>query len=164
MKLYIKNKLISVGGSSKVLDENEKPVYKVKGKVFSITKKKKIMDMEGNKLYTVRNKFWRWLMNSALIYDANGDKVAKVSQKFSFAKKKFVVQGYKDEIKIESNFVGLNYSIYKNEEILGTLKKEFFALTDSFALDIEKEEDAPLFVAFVIAIDNIHDKNMADND
>ena len=33
MKLYIKNKLISLGGGSEVLNENKEPVFKVKGKM-----------------------------------------------------------------------------------------------------------------------------------
>ena len=35
MKVYIKNKIISWGGGSTVLDENKNEIYKVKGKVFS---------------------------------------------------------------------------------------------------------------------------------
>jgi len=46
MKLYVKNKLISVGGSSDVLNENQEPHFKVVGKVFSPTKKKVITDLE----------------------------------------------------------------------------------------------------------------------
>ena len=40
MKFYVKNKFLSWGGSSEVLNENKEPIYKVKGKVFSITRKK----------------------------------------------------------------------------------------------------------------------------
>lgn len=39
MKVYIKNKIISWGGGSTVLDENKNEIYKVKGKVFSPTRK-----------------------------------------------------------------------------------------------------------------------------
>lgn len=163
MKLYIKNNLVSLRGSSTVLDENEKPVYQVKGKLFSITEKKSIMNMEGKTIFKVRNKFWKFFMNSAFISDAKGEKIAKVSQKFSFGKKKFIVQGYKDEIRIEGNFWGLDYSIYRNEKIMGSLQKKMWALTDSFVLDIADEENSALFVALVIALDNIYDKNRNDN-
>lgn len=42
MKVYIKNKLWSVGGGSSVVDENKNPVFQVKGRIFSITKVKYI--------------------------------------------------------------------------------------------------------------------------
>lgn len=34
MKLYIKNKILSWGGGSQVVDEQNNPVYVVKGKVL----------------------------------------------------------------------------------------------------------------------------------
>lgn len=48
MKLFIKNKLTSIKGSSKVTNENNEEIFKVKGKFFSISRKKKIYDMQGN--------------------------------------------------------------------------------------------------------------------
>ena len=44
MKVYIKNKFMSLGGSSTVVDQNKNPLFKVKGKILSITRKKKIKD------------------------------------------------------------------------------------------------------------------------
>ena len=63
MQLFIKNKIVSVGGSSYVTDENGNRVYNVKGKVFSLTRKKEIKDLEGNTLFKVRNKLWFFIEN-----------------------------------------------------------------------------------------------------
>ena len=71
MKVYIKNKFISLGGSSTVVDENKQPLYKVKGKIISVTKKKKIKDMSGKTLFTVRNKWLNFFTHKAFIYDEN---------------------------------------------------------------------------------------------
>ena len=60
MKFCVKNKLLSLGGSSTVKDENGNDIFKVKGKVFSLTKKKKIYNMEGKLLYVVKNKLINW--------------------------------------------------------------------------------------------------------
>ncbi len=160
MKLYIKNKFASITGKSVVLDENKNPVYKVKGRLFSFTKKKKIYDLEKNKLYTVRNKYWHFFMHSAFVYDSEGTKILKLSQKFKFGIK-FVVEGYQDEIKIEGSPFRFNCSVYKNDKLIGNLYKKYFAMVDSYELDIEddEKENAPLFVAIVIALDNIKDRN-----
>ena len=45
MELNIRNKWISLGGSSTVTDKNENPVLKVKGKIFTFTRKKLIQDL-----------------------------------------------------------------------------------------------------------------------
>lgn len=160
--LVIKNKMFSIRGNSTVKDENEVDRYVVKGSVVSLRKKKRIYDMEGNLLYTVKNKLIKWFMNSCYIYDSEGNKVARIKQKFKLFKKEFTLKGYADEIEIKGDFIQHCLDIYKNGEKIGEAGKKFFALVDSFRLDCYKDEDAPLLVALVIAIDNINDKNLSD--
>ena len=57
MRVAIRNKWISLRGSSVVRDENEKDVMIVKGKFFTFTRKKFVQDLEGKTKYIVRNKF-----------------------------------------------------------------------------------------------------------
>ena len=157
MKIYVRNKLTSIGGSSKVLDENKEPIYKVKGKVFSITRKKRICDLDGNVLYRVRNKYWHLFLKSAFIYDADGEKVATVKRKLAF-KNDYSVQGTEDEIKIDGTIWGWNFKVIKNGQLLGTIKRNFTLFADAFEIEIDNPEDAPFMIALVIAIDNITDR------
>ncbi|MBQ8844774.1 MAG: LURP-one-related family protein [Clostridia bacterium] len=159
MKVYIKNKLISIGGASKVLNENEQEVFHVKGKVFSPTRKKTITDKDGKVLYYVRNKWFNWFVHRAYILDENKQKIATVKDKLFTVRNKFFVENYKDEIRVEGNFMSLTSKIYRGEDEIGTIKRKFFALTDSFELEAD-EQDIPFLTALVIAIDNISDKRM----
>ena len=134
MKLYIKNNLISLRGSSSVKDENKQDVFIVKGTFFSITHKKRIKDLEGNLLYKVRNKWFQFITHSAYVYDGKGNKVAKVKRKFGFK----------------------NVFICRNGEIVGTVRRAI-DWTDSFVLETDTEQDGAFLVALVIAIDNIFD-------
>lgn len=160
--LQIKNKMFSVRGNSTVKDENDVDRFVVKGKLFSLGKKKRIYDMDGNLLYTVKNKIIRWFMNSCYIYDAEGNKIARIKQKFKLFKKEFKLTGYADEIEIKGDFIQKVLEIYKNGEKIGEAGKKFFSLVDRFRLECYKDEDAPLLVALIVAIDNINDKNVAD--
>ena len=99
MKLYIKNKLISLGGSSTVKDENGNDLYKVKGKLFSIRRKKKIYDTNGQLLYIVKNKFFKWWTKSAFVLDSHKQKIARIKNRG--LKVGFDVLGYGDEISVE---------------------------------------------------------------
>lgn len=157
MKVYIKNKILSWGGGSDVLGEDEQVLYKVKGKVFSPTRKKRIYDKDGNLLYIVRNKWFNWFVDSAYIYDANKNKIAKVKDKFLNFNNEYFITGYKDEIKIEGKFFSLTSQILKNGEVFGTIRRQRFTILDSFELEA-KEEDIPFLIALIIAIDNITDK------
>lgn len=157
MKLIVKNKLMSVGGSSSVTDENGNRAYNVKGKAFSITKKKFVKDLNGKTLFKVRNKFWKFFVHKALIYDGDGTQVAKVIRKFSL-KANFIVEGTEKPLRVEGNFIGLDLDIILGEEKIGHIRRKFVALTDEFHVDVYHDEDAPFLVALVIAIDNIYDR------
>jgi len=155
MKVYIKNKVFTLTGSSYVNNENGAQIYEVKGKFLSPTRKKKIYDMKGNLLYIVRNKFWTWFSRYALIYDANKNLLAKVKHGY-FAVKKYTVLGYKDELTIDGRFFSLESQIRKNGETCATIRRNIDLFRDSFELE-SSEEDMPFMTALVIAIDNITD-------
>ena len=165
MKLFIKNKLVSFGGSSFVTDEGDNQVYRVKGKIFSPTHKKKIYDMDGNLLFVVRNKFWQMFSKNCFIYNSDGEKVAKVQSKDWDFKNAYYIMGYNDEIEIAGRFLqfpNMELTINKNGQKIGTLTKNFTIVRDSYTLDIENEDEAPLFVALTIAVDNILDKRRSE--
>ena len=157
MKIIVKNKYISWGGSSKVEDEAGNPLYRVKGKVFSWTRKKTLVDLSGNVLYRIRNKWPTFLMHSAFICDADGNKLCKVRQNLSF-KRIFAVENCADEILIDGvPLYGM--TVTRNGEYIGTITRKFWSLRDYFILDVPDGQDPTFMIALTIAIDNIHDKS-----
>lgn len=156
MKVYIKNKTISWGGDSVVLDENKQTLFKVKGKAFSPTHKKRIKDSSGKTIYTIRNKFWKLTRRTAFVYDENKVKVAKVIFKMLSAKREYFVEGSNDEIKIIGQYFSPRCEITKNGEIIGIITRDFKLFGDAFELEAE-EENMPFLIALVIALDNIED-------
>ena len=157
MKVYIKNKIFSIGGGSSVLNENKEPVYKVKGRVFSFTHVKYVCDLEDERLFKIRNKWFNFFVHKAYIYDENKKKIATVKDKWFNTKGEYFVLGYKDEIKIEGKFFGLTSKILKNGVEIGIVRRQVALVADSFELEAS-EEDMPFLIALVIAIDNITDK------
>lgn len=159
MKLFIKNKVWTLGGSSFVLNEAGENVYTVKGKVFSPTRKKIVKDMQGNTLYKVRNKWFNFIFNKAYIYNSEGDKVAKVTNDGLFG---FKLVEYPDNVVVQRG-IKLKREIYKNGECVGYVARNIDLFRDAFTLEIKDTEDIPFFVALVIAIDNIRDKDRTEN-
>lgn len=156
MKVFINNKLITIGGSSEIVDENGQLVYKVKGKIFSPTKKKLIYDKEGKLVYIVRNVFWKAFVHKALILDSDKNKVATLKEK-RWISKDFVVADYPDEIKIDRKFFSFSSEILKNGEHFAQVNREISLFTDKFSLEAD-EKDIPFLCALVIALDNIQDR------
>ena len=167
MKFIVKNKIITLGGSSVVTDESGAEVMKIKGRIFTFTRKKFVLGPDGKKLYTVRSKFWHFIHNSAFIYDANGTKIAKLSNnKFDF-KHKFVLTGYGSDIVISGNlfqFPDIKMEITENGAHKGWLIKNFNFVRDAYTVEVDDKTDLAFMVALVIAVDNIFDEKRGGND
>lgn len=165
MKLYVKNKIISVGGSSEVTDENGKEVFRIKGRAFSPTKVKTIFDLNGNKLYKVRNKFWRinfFRGPKILIYDSQDNKIASFRNTKIF-RPNFVLEGQNGQFNLKPKGFMKGYEVFENGELIGELRGKVQGLEDifrdSFEIETIKESSDPAFlVTIVIALDNYRDK------
>lgn len=158
MKVTIKNKFFSLGGSSSVKDENGQDVFFVEGKVFSPTHVKWVCDKAHNKLYMVRNKWFNFFSHKAYVYEGD-NRIAQVKHPF-LGGKRFEVEGYKEQITIDGEFFSLLSTITRNGKPVGTIRREITLVNDTFTLEAE-EADMPFMIALVIAIDNIVD-NMSN--
>lgn len=155
MIVYVKNKFFSLKGSSTVKDDAGRDVFAVKGKLVSPTKKKFICSLDGKTLYTVRNKFFHLFVHSVYVSDEHGEKIARVKHP-PFSPKKFVVEGYKDEITVDGDFFSMKSTITRGGVPIGTITRAF-DIVDAFKLEAEPE-DIPFLIALIIGIDNITDK------
>ena len=161
MELSIRNKWVSLRGSSVVQDLEGNDVLKVQGKFFTFTRKKFVMDLNDNLKYTVRNKFWFLFRRKAMIYDADGNEVARLSRKvFSFHDRYFV-ESKLGKLEIMGNIFQFNYKITLDGKEIGHIARKI-SLRDSYVLTIDDNFDYMLFVAMVIAIDNITDQKDED--
>ena len=161
-ELAIRNKWISLGGSSVVQDLNGNDVLKVKGKVFTFTSKKLVTDLEDNLKYVVRRQFFYLFRRKARIYDANNNQVALVSRKVLSLHDRYFVESSLGNLKIMGNIFQFNYQILLDGKEIGHIARKI-SLRDSFVLTIDDNFDYNLFVALVIAIDNITDKRDQDH-
>ena len=162
MELAIRNKWITLRGSSVVRDLNEKDVMKIRGKFWTFTAKKYVQDLEGNTKFIVRNKFWRLFRYSAFIYNEKGEKVCTVKRKIFSLHDHYFIESSLGDIQIRGNILQFNYAILFNGVEVGHIARKI-SLRDSFVLTIDDKYDMYTFVALVIAIDNISDRRAANN-
>lgn len=161
MKVFIKNKLISLRGSSEVLNENMEPIFKVKGKLISFTKKKFMYDMEGNLLFTIRNKYWNFFSYKVFVKNADGDLLATVKKRRWSFNLKYEILDTENEMTIDGKFFSNLSRIMKNGKPVATIKRDFSILNDAFTLEAE-ENDIAFYTALVIAFDNLKDDKERD--
>ena len=162
MELAIRNKWISLRGSSVVKDLQENDVLKVQGKFFTFTRKKFIQTLEGETKFVVRNRFWHLFAWRALILDPNKKIVATIRRKvFSFHDRYFINSDY-GNFEVKGNIFLFNYQILKDGKEIGHVARKV-SLRDSFVLTIDDAQDFYFFVALVIAIDNISDARRSND-
>ena len=161
MKIIVKNKFVSWGGSSKVEDEAGKALYRVKGSAFSWTRRKRLLDLNGNILYKIRNKWPTFIMHSAYISDSNGNKICRVKETLKF-NHLYMVDETSDDIQI-TGYILQGVQVVRNGVLIGTIKKEFWKLRDYFVLEYPDLQDPAFLIALTIAIDNIGDKNKSSS-
>ena len=163
MELNIRNKWISLGGSSTVTDVNDNPVLKVKGKIFTFTRKKFVKDLEGNDIFIVRNKFWFLFHRQAFIFTPEKEQIGYVRRKiFSFHDHYDISSKY-GEVVLRGNILGYDYHITLNGQEIGHVARKI-SLRDSFVLTLDDDRgDIYFWVALVIAIDNITDERNSNS-
>ena len=162
MQVSIRNKWVSLGGSSTVKDIDEKDVLFVKGRIFSFTRKKFVQDLSGNTLFVVRNKFWRLFQRKAFVEKPDKTIVAMVRRKIFSLHDHYYVTSDLGDLQIRGNILTFNYSIMLNDKEIGHIARRI-SLRDSFVLTLDDEYDPATFVSLVIAIDNITDRRRRDN-
>lgn len=164
MKYILKNKIMSLGGASTVRDESGNDLFFVKGRVFTFTKKKFIRDLNKNVLYSVRNKFFHLLLPKVFLCDASGQKILMIKKEKLFSlRQNFEVVQLKEgqpKMSVSGDIIGRHFDIFADGVPVAHVRKNFNLVKDSFWIDTDKTEMAPLIIAFVIAIDNYFDKLM----
>ena len=160
-QVSIRNKWISLRGGSTVKDLNEQDVLRVQGKFWTFTRKKFVKDLNGNTLYVVRNKFWTLFARKALVYDANGEIVARIRRKIFSLHDRYFIESPLGKFEIKGNILLFNYQITLDGREVGHIARKI-SMRDSFVLSIDDDQNLAFFVALVIAIDNITDQRRQD--
>lgn len=154
MQLIIKQKMISIGDKYNISDSYGNSVFTVKSRVISpLLHKKYLLDNSGNTVMTIQRKIVDFLPNY-IIKDSNGNKIARIKRKFSL-RKNFAIKGYGRDLEIRGDFFAWNFSINENNQMVGSVSKKIIHLVDQYTLNVNNDNDAPFFVACVIAIDNL---------
>lgn len=156
MRIFIKNKIVTLRGSSFAVDESGAEIFKIKGKFFTFTRKKFVMDMNGNKLFTVRTRFINFFFHKAFVIDNEGRKLVSIRNKFAVRNTYKVEPMNGEDISINGDFLNWNMTVFRNGAPVGDIHRNFNIIRDSFILDADPENLAFL-TAMVIAIDNIVD-------
>ena len=149
MELYFKEKL-SLRGKFEITDAEGNVVSTGKKGFWSgiIT----LTDTEGNKLVSIIE--YDSIFNKSFVIKQGKTKVAKMKKKLSLIGQKLHIKNLEWDVK--GNFLAKEYTITKGEEAIAEIKKsKLLALTESYAITINNDENAANVVAVALILNQI---------
>jgi uncharacterized protein YxjI len=157
MRYQVRQRVFSLSDRFAIKDEAGGERFLVQGRVFSLGKKLSLTDTSGNELYFIRQKLLSVLPCYHVLKD--GREVAELRSRLSFLKARFSISGEKGSYDIEGSPLGLEYRISSGGREVATVSKRFFAVADTYGVDVVDSEDAAFVLSLVIIIDQIAHEN-----
>ncbi len=158
MKLYIKQKVFTIGDNFEVFDENQNTVFKVNGELFRMLSKFHLKDSNGNEIFTIERRF---SFGYSYEIKTGGRTVAIIKKQMAFFNASFDIQAFTgDTFLADGNIFGWDFTITKNGAPYATLSKKLLSWGDSYEIEVYDNAELAFATAIVVAIDNcIHNEN-----
>lgn len=150
--------LISIGEDFTIEDENGTPAFKVDGKVLRIRDTFEITRMDGSEVVTVREK--KLAIRDSMKLLRGGDTIATVKKALIAPfRDKFAVdvEGGED-LEVQGNILDHDYEIRRGSRTVARVSKKWFAIRDTYGIEIEPGEDEGIILGVAVALDEmVHD-------
>lgn len=150
MKYYIKQSVMTLTERFTIKNEYGEDVFRVEGSFLKIPKSFSIYDMNGQQIVYIEKQLFRWLSRYDVTYD---NKFVTVKREFTFFKTEVSLEGL--NWRLQGDYWDHNYQVIEGNNPIMSLRKHWFTWGDSYELDIENTNDAPLCIAIAIIIDRI---------
>lgn len=153
MKLYIKQKVFSIGAKFSVKDENGNDKYFVEGEILTLGRKLHIYDINNNEVAFVRQKLLTFMPKFTV--EVGGEEVAEIVKGLTLFKPKYYVDGLGWDV--DGDLFSHDYVITSDNEEIVSIHKAWMSWGDTYELDISDDTDEITALAVVLAIDTVLD-------
>lgn len=154
----MRQKLISIGEDYTIEDERGEPVYRVDGKVLRIRETFVLEDMAGHEVATIREK--KLAIRDSMAILRGGKTVATVKKALiaPFGGRFTVDVEGGDDLKVKGDLLDHDYEISRGGDRIAQVSKKWFAIRDTYGIDVAEGEDDGLILAVCVALDEMaHD-------
>lgn len=153
MRYVMRERLLSLGDDFHIRDEEGRDVFFVDGKAFSIGDRLSFQDAAGVELAFIKQK----VLSFAPAYEIYraGSLAAVVKKKlFGVIHHRFSIDvPGPDDLEATGNFLDHEYTFRRGDRVVATVSKRWFALADTYGIDIEAGEDDVLILAAAVVVD-----------
>ena len=158
MRYVIRERFFRLGEDSDVTDEAGRPVLHVDGKVLTLRDTLVLRDPAGEEVARVH----RRLLALRPTYEitAKGKELAEVRKRFftPFGDRFTIDVPGPDDLEMRGNLLDHEFTIRRGDKTVATISKRWFALRDTYGVEIAEGEDDLLLLACVLALDLAEDR------
>ncbi|EOT26377.1 LURP-one-related/scramblase family protein [Enterococcus saccharolyticus] len=148
-KLYIKQKVFSIGEKFTVTDENQQPRYFVEGSFFKIPKEFRILDENHREVGVITKKIFSLLPK--FFVEVDGEEMITITKEFTFFKPKYSIDSH--GIDVDGNWWDMDFDVRVHGKKIADINKKWFTWGDTYEVTIVDESFEQLIISLVIAID-----------
>lgn len=160
MKLYIKQKVFSVGDKYNIFDAEGNPVFYVESELISMAPKIHLFNLSHQELFFIKRKVTLFMARYE-IYQGE-TLVAEVDQQLSLFRNRLNIHSAFGEFALDGDVFGHDFEILRDQKPCGKVRKQWLSWGDSYELEVYDSDLIPYFCSLVIAIDNcLHNGNQS---
>jgi uncharacterized protein YxjI len=149
----MKQKLFSFGDDFTIQNEEAQPAFFVDGKMFSLGNQLSLQNLQHQELVAIRQKIFAWGPTYEIYRDGVLTGVVKKHLLTFFHCRLTVDVPGPEDFKAEGNLTDHEYAFRRGPRTVATVSKRWFALGDTYGVDVDEGEDDVLLLASTIVID-----------
>jgi uncharacterized protein YxjI len=154
MRYVMQEKLISFGDDYVIRDENGREAFRVDGKVLTLRDALVLEDAAGNRLARIHRKLLS-IGKTYEIHREGGPEVSIHKSLFSPLHCKFKIDAGDGELEARGDLLDHEYTFTRDGREVAGISKRWFAVRDTYGLEIADGEDHALILACAVAIDRM---------
>jgi uncharacterized protein YxjI len=155
MRYQMKQRMWSWTDAFIVRDEADNEVYRIDGAAFALGHKLSFQDAAGSELAYIAQK----LLSFKTRYDIyrDGDLFAEVIKDFTLFNQQYTVDiPGPNDYAVQGDFWNYEYTFIRSDQEVAQVSKKFFALTDTYGVEIADDEDPVTILATAVVIDLVN--------
>jgi uncharacterized protein YxjI len=165
MRYVLRQKLLSFGDDFTIKDDAGRDRFFVDGKALSLHDSLSFQDTAGNELAVIRRRLLSW--GPTYDVEAGGRTVAVVKKKlFTLFKYRFTVDETATpdpvDLEVSGDFLDHEYEFTRDGRTVAQVSKRWFALRDTYGVDVADGENDVLILACAVVIDQATERKDAD--
>jgi uncharacterized protein YxjI len=159
-KLYIKQKVFSIGEKFTVLDEQQNLRYYVEGSFMKLPKSFTIFNERERKIGEITKKTFSLLPK--FFVEVNGEEAIVLEKELSFFKARYAIQAH--GIDVQGNWWDMDFVVNQHGRQIAEIHKQWLSWGDTYEVIVYDESLQDLIICLVIAIDRVKaDDSVATN-